>query len=196
MGFGSLLSDFNNTDEQGDFGEFKVKNKILRLGEKLGYFYLVRDVYIETKYFVQQIDHILINSNGIFVIETKAVSGTVAGHADEECWVSRIYGNYTPFYNPIMQNKKHIEALRDLLGNEYMYHSVIVFSENNKPNSLPDNVVNIRELQDYILSFDCEPKLDQGVIDYLKSRIEELLKDRVTLKRKHHEQLKFKKKYR
>lgn len=196
MGFGSLLSDFNSTDEQGDFGEFKVKNKILRLGEKLGYFYLVRDVYIETKYFVQQIDHILINSNGIFVIESKAVSGRVAGHANEECWVSRIYGNYTPFYNPIMQNKKHIEALRDLLGNEYMYHSVIVFSENNKPNNLPGNVVNIREVQDYILSFDCEPKLDQGAIDYLKSRIEEILKDRVALKKKHHEQLKVKKKYR
>ena len=74
MGFGSLLSYFNSTDEQGDFGEFKVKNKILRLGEKLGYFYLVRDVYIETKYFVQQIDHILINSNGIFVIETKGTN--------------------------------------------------------------------------------------------------------------------------
>ena len=190
MGFGSLLSDFNSKEEQGDFGEFKVKNKLLKIKDKLEGFYLLRDVYVEYKDSVSQIDHILICSSGIFVIETKAVSGKVYGDIYLPKWNSYIYGNKTIFPNPIVQNIYHIDALKNFLGEGLPYYSIIVLSENNKPLNMPDNVVNLRELQNYLLATTSKKELEQEEIECLKAKLDVLVKEKNVLRQKHREQRK------
>lgn len=191
MHFGSLFDDSNSKDEQGDFGEFRVKNKILRIKDQLGECYLYNDVYIEIEDTIYQIDHILITPNGVFVIETKAVSGKIYADVSKKMWHSAIYGRKTQFLNPIYQNQLHIAALKYTFGDSFNYHSIIVFTERNKPDNLPDFVINIRDLQEYLLSFNEEDKLSSAEIKYFKDNLDDIQKNKVDFKKKHKEALKY-----
>lgn len=189
MYFGSLFDDGNEKEEQGEFGEARVRKKILRIRDQLGEFYFYNDMYIENGDRIYQIDHILLTSNGVFVIETKAVSGKVYATKDGELWTSIIYGKRTTFLNPIYQNNLHINALKQVLGNEFKYHSVIVFTERNKPNNVAINIVNIKELQDYLLGFKSTKKINHEGMMHIKIFLDETQQNRAQLKVKHKQML-------
>lgn len=191
MHFGSLFDDGNTKDEQGEYGEFRVKNKILRIKDKLGECYLYNDIYIEIENTIYQIDHILVTTNGIFVIETKAVSGKIYASTSRNKWGAIVYGKRTDFVNPINQNEAHIRALRYVFGKDFDYHSIIVFTERNKPDDMPGNVINIRDLQDYLLSFNNEHKLSSAEINYFKTNLDDLEKNKAEFKKKHKALLKY-----
>ena len=191
MHFGSLFDDSNSRDEQGNWGEFRVKNKILRIKDKLGECYLYNDVYIKVGNTIYQIDHILITCNGIFVIETKAVSGKILANPLHREWSGLVYGKRTTFINPIYQNKIHIDALRYVFGDCFDYHSIIVLTERNLPSGLPSNVINLRDLQDYLLSFESEHKLSSAEIKYFKDNLDDIQKQKTEFKKKHKEKLKY-----
>ena len=191
MHFGSLFDDGNSKDEQGEYGEFRVINKILRIKDKLGECYLYNDVYLEIEDNIYQIDHVLITQNGVFVIETKAVSGRIIADTSKQMWSGLVYGNRTSFLNPLYQNKLHIEALKYIFGDGFEYHSIIVFTERNKPDNLPNNVTNIRDLQDYLLSFECDTKLSSAEMKYFKTNLDDIQKSKTEFKKKHKEKLKY-----
>ena len=190
MHFGALLDDFNSKEEQGDYGEHRVHVKIAKIRKELNLIVLYRSLFVESKGRIYQIDHVLVTENGIFVIETKAMRGKIHGEIDRDDWHSGVAKHSTCFLNPLIQNKLHVEALMDYLGAGFNYHSIIVFTENNKPMYLPNNVLNLKELQEYLLSFDCENKLSDVEAKYLKERIDELAKNRAELKHKHIMQIK------
>lgn len=192
MHFGPLFSDGNSKDEQGDWGEFRVNNKILRIKNQLGECYLYRDIYIESNDVTYQIDHLLVHPKGIFVIETKAVSGLIYGSIDKGMWFSNVYGKKISFLNPLFHNKKHIDALKDIFGESFPYHSVIVFTERNKPKKMPNNVISLKELQEYLLNFESEQKLSPVQMHYFKVNLDEIIKNKAELRKKHKEQLKYK----
>lgn len=66
-----------------------------------------------------QIDHLLIGTNGFFVIETKAYYGRLEGKATDEKLkrIKEFRGRHAVSYltNPIMQNEYHIEILKEYL---------------------------------------------------------------------------------
>ena len=68
-----------------------------------------------------QIDHVLINPNGIFVIETKNYSGTIYGRESQREWTQVLkYGRVkNKLYNPIWQNKSHIYHIINVIGDNY-----------------------------------------------------------------------------
>src|SRR5262245_33104530 len=55
-----------------------------------------------------QIDHVLVSTYGIFVIETKSYSGWIFGNAYQQHWTQVIYRFRKKFYNPLRQNYVHI----------------------------------------------------------------------------------------
>lgn len=75
-----------------------------------------------------QIDHIVVSVYGIFVIETKNLKGIIIGNEDSIEWVQRIYNNKYHFYNPIRQNKYHIDFLKRVLTDYNFIVSIIVFT--------------------------------------------------------------------
>ncbi len=80
-----------------------------------------------------QIDHILINSKGVFVIETKNYAGLIKGTETDFYWKQYIYGEEKEFYNPIKQNNYHIKKLKERLKNiDVPYHSIVAFSKKAK----------------------------------------------------------------
>ena len=78
-----------------------------------------------------QIDLVLVNSEGIIVIEVKDYSGWIFGNGNNTNWTQVLsYGKRKyKFYNPIKQNNNHITELRKSLKqfDNIPFFSVIVF---------------------------------------------------------------------
>lgn len=80
-----------------------------------------------------QIDHIFINKNGIFLIETKNYRGRIYGEENAQNWTQVLNYGKSKFklYNPIKQNKSHIFYLKQLLKDfNATFHSIIVLYNN------------------------------------------------------------------
>ena len=92
---------------------------------------IFHDLYIPTKRGYTQIDIVVPTNVGIFVFEVKDYSGWIFGNGKYDKWTQVLaYGQEKhQFYNPIKQNAKHIEALRNTsaqLQNVPIY-SIVVF---------------------------------------------------------------------
>ena len=116
----------------GHNGEYLIY-KILKNLEQEGAKFLF-NLYIPTyNNKTTEIDVIMITYRGIFVFESKNYSGWIFGTESQKRWTQSLHIGYGDtqkehFYNPIMQNEYHIKYLNKLLGTQYKYHSIIVFS--------------------------------------------------------------------
>lgn len=96
-----------------------------------------------------QIDHILVTTKGIFVIETKHYKGWIFGNPKSQVWTQTIYHVKFRFQNPIYQNYKHVKAIQKLCEflEPQLIHNIVVFSgEAVFKTPKPDNVCYIGEL--------------------------------------------------
>ncbi len=97
-------------DHFGDDAEEKVSNYILAAFPGS---VVLNNIYLKTEIGLTQIDHILICSRGIFIIETKSHNGYIKTGGKQ--WIQR-YGDKTvKFHNPALQNEIHKKALEDTL---------------------------------------------------------------------------------
>ena len=116
----------------GHNGEYLIY-KVLKNLEQEGAKFLF-NLYIPTyNNKTTEIDVVMITSRGIFVFESKNYSGWIFGTESQKRWTQSLHIGYGDtqkehFYNPIMQNEYHIKYLNKLLGTQYKYHSIIVFS--------------------------------------------------------------------
>lgn len=80
-----------------------------------------------------EIDLLMICRRGIFVFESKNYSGWIFGKESQQKWTQTLphgRGSYKEhFYNPVLQNKGHLQALQNYIGAEVPLWSIIVFSE-------------------------------------------------------------------
>jgi restriction system protein len=126
----------------GWFGELKTviaKKLFLRSSDYVD----INNVTIRTRRGTTQIDHVIISRYGIFVVETKNMSGWIFGSEYDPFWTKTSRGNKLKFQNPLHQNEGHIRALSRLAGIplENM-HSVVVFRGNcSLRTALPANVL-------------------------------------------------------
>lgn len=78
-----------------------------------------------------QIDIVVATKAGIVVFEVKDISGWIFGNGNQANWTTVLaYGKRKyRFYNPVMQNNKHIEDLRKQLKQfeNIPFYSIIVF---------------------------------------------------------------------
>ena len=76
-----------------------------------------------------QIDHVLINPRGIWVIETKNYAGRICGTDDDREWTQSLGNGETVnlFYNPVKQNRTHVYRLKDALNAGNVFFNVVVF---------------------------------------------------------------------
>jgi len=122
----------------GDYGEFLTFKEIVKWSSCHSYNYkILRNLNIGTHC---EIDLVWIHETGIYVFESKNISGQIYGDENSNQWC-KILNNRTKkqFYNPIFQNNGHINALKRILGNHYPYCSIIVFSERCELKDIPPN---------------------------------------------------------
>ena len=100
-----------------------------------------------------QIDHVLVSVFGVFVIETKNMSGWIFGNERSPKWTQSIYGKKFQFQNPLHQNYRHTKALEEFLDlPESCFHPIVFFiGECELKTDLPANVLT-RGLGNHIKS--------------------------------------------
>jgi hypothetical protein len=113
---------------KGGVGESRAARELNKL--KGDEYEVLHDVLLSTRRGSGQIDHIVVSTHGIFVIETKNYGGWIFGHENSEYWTQTIYKKKTKFRNPIKQNWAHIYALKETLSDfgHVKYNPVVVFA--------------------------------------------------------------------
>ena len=131
IGFAVLAVYLQSPSVRGKRGENSVQRVLGETQE--GQRYVFNDYQIMDGGMSCQIDHILINKNGIFVIETKNYSGEIYGRDEQREWIQVLaYGKVkNKIYNPVKQNNTHLYRLRKILPKEFPLISVVVFVQNN-----------------------------------------------------------------
>jgi len=116
-------------------------------------FHLLNNVTLPIANGTTQIDHVLVSTRGIFVIETKHYSGWIFGSANSRNWTQVIYKVKNSFQNPLRQNHLHlktVEGILDFLPGE-VFHSIVVFTGNAEfKTEKPTGVFFLDELLEYI----------------------------------------------
>ena len=171
----AVLLFLKTSKGKGKFGEFIVNSKVKSsLDED---YYLLKDVTLPSRDGTTQIDHIIVSKFGIFVIETKNMSGWIFGDAKQRYWTQVIFKEKNRFQNPLHQNYKHIKTLQEILGvDEDKIHSVIVFiGDCEFKTPMPPNVLKGGYI-DYIKSF----KKVVFSKTYMQKLIEKIEKSRLT----------------
>jgi restriction system protein len=76
-----------------------------------------------------QVDHVLVASTGIFVIETKHYTGWIFGGERQAEWTQVIFKKKSRFQNPIRQNYAHVRTLQELLKlPDSAFFPIVVFT--------------------------------------------------------------------
>lgn len=118
---------------RGDKSEQKLVLEILKMGFSPDTVF--HDLYINKHNgHYSQIDVILITPAGLVVFEVKNYKGWIYGSAHLQKWTQVLsYGKQKfQFYNPILQNKNHIAALRnqsDIFQDIPVFSVVVFFGE-------------------------------------------------------------------
>lgn len=124
-----LIDQWLHSDDTGHFGEYLID---YALNSLLGYAQKLCNVYVPYKGRTSEIDVVMLHETGIYVFESKNYSGWIFGDEKGQYWTQCLNPKTkNRFYNPILQNKTHIKALKEYLHltEEQTPISYIVFSQ-------------------------------------------------------------------
>lgn len=128
----SLLSSFlggiDVDPDKGGFGEKQVYDVIREIDS---YKQILNNTYIPLGNTLIEIDLIMLHRTYIYVFESKNYSGWIFGSENDKHWTQSLANKQKyKFYNPILQNNTHIEALSAFLNiHKEKFMSIIVFNE-------------------------------------------------------------------
>lgn len=113
---------------KGYIGERTVRFFFLFLGKKE--YKIINNIHVFYNGMMSQIDHVIISTYGVFVIETKNYKGWIFGSENAYEWTQVIFNNRYKFYNPLRQNLGHVRALKSHLTNfpQLDYFPIVVFT--------------------------------------------------------------------
>ena len=170
---------------KGDFGENAVAKALG--GTIEGKQYLINDLLFEISGHSCQIDHVFINRNGVWVIETKNYAGTIYGEDSYKEW-TQVLGNgstVNKFYNPVKQNVTHIYRLKEYLDtNIYLLSAVVFLDRADLTNIKSDCTFSIYELQT-IKERDTGIILSPEQMEYYYRKLSELKNNSTVTKTEH-----------
>ena len=125
--------------EKGASGERSIERVLGSIVNAGNNARILRNVYVPLKDGkTVEIDALFITPVGFFVIESKNMSGYIFGSEKNRNWTETLFAGKDflggkqvekhHFYNPVLQNKAHINALRSYLEKDVKCISIIVFS--------------------------------------------------------------------
>lgn len=171
----SLIIRYESPESKGRRGELYVNKYACRKLDNEIY-YVLQNVTLKSGDGSTQIDHVIISKYGVFVIETKNMSGWIFGSERQSQWTQTFRtGKKQAFQNPIRQNYKHVRTLKNMfrLKNNQI-HSVIVFTGKSEfKTNMPDNVTEGLEFIDYIES-KIKSVLTDNEVDYIIQNLEDV----------------------
>ncbi|WP_170367822.1 nuclease-related domain-containing protein [Ruegeria arenilitoris] len=140
--FWALEASYNTPERKGARGERRVHSALTSVLNEKDY-QVLSDLTLPVAGGTTQIDHLLISRYGIFVIETKNMSGWIFGSSDQRNWTQVLKGGKRrSFQNPLRQNYAHVKAVQVILGIEQsLLYNFVVFTGSAQPKTaMPENV--------------------------------------------------------
>lgn len=113
---------------RGETAEHIVAKKLATLPPEE--YIILNDLMLPTSYGTTQIDHVVLSTRGVYVIETKDYQGKILGNEKSEQWEQNIYGHRYKMSNALRQNKVHIDTVihHACLNSNVPVHNIVVFS--------------------------------------------------------------------
>lgn len=136
-----------NSGEIGAKGEVLVAKKLNEYKTKNSR--LLNDVVLlDSNGESYQIDHILINENGVWIIETKNWSGMIFGSDEQKTWTQVLaYGKEkNHVYSPVKQNLTHVYKIQKILTKSAPLIPLVVFVSADITNVYSGYVCNLDNL--------------------------------------------------
>ncbi len=133
---------YNSPERKGARGERRVHNALSSVLDEKEY-RVLSDLILPIAGGTTQLDHLVLSRFGIFVIETKNMSGWIFGSADQDKWTQvQKGGKKRRFQNPLRQNYAHVKTVQKILEVDLqLLHSFIVFTGTAEPKTpMPENV--------------------------------------------------------
>ncbi|KAF3978648.1 MAG: NERD domain-containing protein [Methylococcales symbiont of Iophon sp. n. MRB-2018] len=155
LGFGFLLGLRRKKkikEKKENQGEVAVR-KVLTNHCKESTAHVLNNITLEYGDGTTQIDHILITQNGIIVIETKHYSGWLFANEKQKQWTQVKFKFKNKFQSPIFQNKKHVQAVQQLLDfiPKEQIQSLVVFTGDAEfKTEVPQGVIKLNQLISYV----------------------------------------------
>ena len=121
-----FMDTFSDT---GNYGELLCYKALFMTPGKRDF---LHNCYVPTAKGFSEIDLLMIHDTGLYVVESKNYSGWIFGDENQKQWTQCLAGGKkSKFYNPIWQNKGHMEALKAFFKDyeDLPIFSLIVFSE-------------------------------------------------------------------
>ena len=116
-------------------------------------YHLLNHVTIRLSDGTTQIDHILVSRFGVYVIETKDYNGWLFASEKQRFWLQVFFDQQFRFQNPLLQNFRHVVAVRELLDflPPECIRSAVVFTGNAEfKTEVPEGVYDLLGLIDYL----------------------------------------------
>ncbi len=108
---GILGAIFGTPSGRGYVGELKV-SAASALALPRSIYTRFHEVTLRVPDGTTQIDHIFVSRYGVFVVETKNMSGWIFGNERDRQWTQRFRnGHKTRLQNPLRQNYRHTKAV-------------------------------------------------------------------------------------
>lgn len=187
VGIGILYIYLKSPTVIGASGERRV-NSTLRNKLPDQDYILLENFTLPTSRGTTQIDHIVLSRYGIFVIETKNMSGWIFGGESQARWTQVMRRHKSQFQNPLRQNYHHVKVVQDLLSIKLdQLENLVVFVGSAEPKTeMPANVFwSRRELFRYITSQQTKRFSDGNVREFAKILRSRSLEDNKENRRAH-----------
>ena len=157
---------------KGKLGEFVVGTRLKELGPG-------HDILNDLTFVIDgestQIDHVVLSTRGVFVIETKNYQGKIFGKTHEPQWTQRLGRKSFKFQNPLRQNHRHRKFLAEKCGvKEEAIVPLVVFTGNaDFPKGMPEGVHYPKALVKAIRET-TDAKLNNAQVHTIRRTLEEL----------------------
>ncbi len=121
-----------------------VKDQLNRLGAD---YTVLSDVVLSAELGMMDVSHVVVSPYGVFVLTVKTEAGKVTGREGDREW--NIKSAKDVLYNPLWENRKHVNALEQVIGSVYFVPTV-VFTRAMLKGEFGIHVVRLKELIPYI----------------------------------------------
>lgn len=136
-------------------GEARVRQLLTTYFQAPDY-HLLNNITLPFEDGTTQIDHVLVSTRGVFVIETKHYSGELLANEKSPAWTQVVRMAKIQMPNPIRQNYRHVKVVRDVLDfipKEHV-HSLVVFTGDAIfKTKIPESVMYLSALVEHIKLF-------------------------------------------
>lgn len=150
----NIIED-NKSDElliKGNIGELEIFKYLI---ENVSNSLFIFNSYVEKENESTEIDLIMLHQSGLYVFEIKNFNGWIFGSENDKTWTCTYgrKGSKEKFFNPIWQNKKHINYLKTILKNKNIpIYNYVVFGTNAELKSINlktkiAKVISINEIE-------------------------------------------------